>query len=284
MNRLLKSSRFWVFAVTVLLDGLIALGMPESISDEVRTWLMTLVTSLGLGVIGTTTAEDAMSKLRNGSGLILLPLLLLNGACSTFFPGYDSHRALNENFYFGWDADSNFHAEGDGSQTGKFTMAEGVGLAMREDGTLDPSKGTLTGYLGYDPKADAARDAYTSALAASTQQQQQLLDSVTSMIGMYSARAAMPAAVGTADQIAQIIAARLGVPPPDRSGEQDAYNRLLDIINTHLPGGSPAGTMDYRLETLERRLDNLLAIVEEMAAGPPPASQPASQPTSRPAS
>lgn len=110
--------------------------------------------------------------------------------CTMVDPGGQTARALNQRFSFGWQDNGSFTSEGDGSQTGSFTMIEGS-LVIGPDGLPDLTASQLTSYLSYTPRADDAAAAFQAALAASTAQVQHLSQVVSSLINLIG-----PSAVG----------------------------------------------------------------------------------------
>lgn len=98
----------------------------------------------------------------------LFGLGLLLG-CAMSDPGGQTATALRQRFLFGWDESGTFKSEGDGSQTGAFTMIEGS-LVIGTDGQPDLSASHITSYLSYTPRADDAATAFQAALSASTEQ------------------------------------------------------------------------------------------------------------------
>lgn len=108
--------------------------------------------------------------------LLVLPLTCIGMAgCSTLDPGGQTKAGLGQRSQFLWDERSNFVSDIDGTQTGRFTMAEGQ-IVLKEDGAVDPAQSAITHYLHYEPKADAARDAFAMAYQQSTLQMQMQLE------------------------------------------------------------------------------------------------------------
>jgi len=59
---------------------------------------------------------------------------------------------------------------------------------LKEDGTVDWENSPTSYYLKYDPKADAAREAFQMAYQQSTLQMQMQLQTLNALIGMIGAR------------------------------------------------------------------------------------------------
>lgn len=103
--------------------------------------------------------------------------------CAWTDPGGQVRRGLEQRTLKEWRADGGFWAEGVGTQTESYTMAQGH-LVLNEDGTINTEKSVLEYYLKADPSADAAGTALGQALIASTEQAKAMSSVIESLASM----------------------------------------------------------------------------------------------------
>lgn len=217
--KLMRSRKWWASMIgAVVCTVAVAMSWDESRADELTKILITVYTVISSVFIASTAVEDAAAKRSGTAGtrtepvqpvsiersdgftregvpkvltLLILSggLLVGNGACSTFDPGGQTAKAVAQRSQFLWDANNAFQTDIDGAQTGSFTMYQGAGPpVLLPDGTIDWANSETSYYLSYEPKADAAREAFTMAYQQSTMQMQMQLQTLNALIGMIGAR------------------------------------------------------------------------------------------------
>lgn len=216
-GKLMRSRKWWASMLgMVACTVAVAAGWDDARAEELTKVLVTVYTVISGVFVAATAVEDAAAKRSGTAGtrtepvppasiergdfnrgapkiitLLILSggLLVGNGACSTFDPGGQTAKAVAQRSQFLWDANNSFATDIDGAQTGAFTMYQGAGPpVLKEDGTVDWEASPTAYYLTYEPKADAAREAFQMAYQQSSLQMQMQLQTVNALIGMIGAR------------------------------------------------------------------------------------------------
>lgn len=116
-----------------------------------------------------------------------LVVLLLLFSCSACNPGKQTAIALEQSQIFGWDESGKFTANAIGSQTSKFTMAEGD-IVLNDDGTINFAESKIVAYLQADPSAQQAATVAGSFAELSAQQTTATLEFATAIVEAFAVR------------------------------------------------------------------------------------------------
>lgn len=111
----------------------------------------------------------------------------LPGGCALFTsPGEQIRQGMEQSTLKEWRADGGFWAEAKGTQTERYTMAQGrIVLKENEDGeaVIDLEESVIEYYLTADPSARDSGTAMGQALEASTAQAEVLGRTVSDLVG-----------------------------------------------------------------------------------------------------
>lgn len=248
-GKLMRSRKWWASMLgMVACTVAVAAGWDDARAEELTKVLVTVYTVISGVFVASTAVEDAAAKRSGDAGQRtepvqpvsiergaftrtgvpkVLTLLLLSGgllvgnvACSTFDPGGQTAKAVAQRSQFLWDENNAFATDIDGAQTGAFTMYQGAGPpVLKEDGAVDWENSPTTYYLKYEPKADAAREAFQMAYQQSTLQMQMQLQTLNALIGMIGAR--LGVGVGADGTL---------VPPVQQPAAEDKWSARLDRL------------------------------------------------------